>query len=442
MRRSSLTSTSEAPLMAGRCSVVVITCHDLGRHLGCHGVPSVRSPNLDRLAASGVLFEQAFCTAPQCSPARGTLATGRYPHAIGLLGLAHAPFDWDIDAEVVPIARHLQAQGWQTHLFGLQHITIDVRRLGFDAIHPHERPAALSAGVATQFEALFADLPDAPVYVEVNLEEPHRPYDQGGCLPDSANGVHIPPYVAATPAAAEEFAALQGAIHQADSAIGRILAAIERSAHAERTLIVFAADHGIAMPRAKCTLYDPGIAVTLMLRGPMLPAGRRVAGMVSTIDVVPTICDLAGIAAPDRVDGHSLRAAIDGGRGRTSIFAEKTYHSYFDPMRCIRTDRWKLIRNFEASFAVEVPGDVQQGAIFREDPSRYSGAAHPPVELYDLLADAHETRNLAASPDHGDILAGLGREIDAWMRDTGDPLLSAGILSPRRRALRSTGGIG
>src|SRR5690242_4669301 len=159
-----------------RPHVVQITCHDLGRFLGCYGVATVRTPNLDRLAAGGVRCERAFATAPGCSPSRATLATGRYPHANGVMGLAHDGFGWDLNPDEVHIATRLRAHGYETHLFGLQHVTMQIERLGFD--HVHRR--GLGPEVAEDVEALLASSAAQPRYLEINLEEPHRPYDQGG----------------------------------------------------------------------------------------------------------------------------------------------------------------------------------------------------------------------------------------------------------------------
>ena len=115
------------------------------------------------------------------------------------------------------------------------------------------------------------------------------------------------------------------------------------------------------------------------------------------------------------------------------LFRSKTFHSYYDPMRCVRTRRHKLIRNFEMAFAVEVPGDIQAGPIFRADPTRYSKDRASLVELYDLEADPLEQRNLAGTNDVAGIEERLSAELWRWMRETNDPLLNGPIASPRYR---------
>ena len=104
-------------------NILFITCHDLGRHLGCYGVPTVHTPELDRLAASGVRLTRAFATAPSCSPSRAAIATGRYPHANGVMGLAHPPFGWDLHPGERHLAQLLGDAGYDTHLFGFQHVS-------------------------------------------------------------------------------------------------------------------------------------------------------------------------------------------------------------------------------------------------------------------------------------------------------------------------------
>ena len=413
--------------------ILVLTCHDLGRHLGCYGVGTVQTPHIDRLGAAGARFERAFCTSPGCSPSRAALATGRYPHSNGVMGLTHPPFNWDLGPEERHIAQILGAAGYETHLFGHQHVSTRAGRLGFDTVHgPLPALGRDVAALLTRF--LEAKAPDRPLYLEVNLEEPHRPYDQGGARPDRERGVSVPAYLPQDAASHEEMAALQGAIRQADGAVGAIVQALEGAGFSRNTLLVFTADHGLAMPRAKCTLYDPGIEIALILRWPEggVEDGRVLHPMVSNVDLLPTLLQAAGVPAPPGLQGRSLLPLLRGEPfvEREAAFAEKTYHSYYDPMRAIRTERFKYIRNFETAFEVEVPGDVQLGAIFREHVELYHAGQHPPAELYDLTEDPLERHNLAGEGQLAEAQGRLDAALWSWMAETGDPLLRGPVPSP------------
>ncbi|HUE69012.1 MAG TPA: sulfatase [Candidatus Acidoferrum sp.] len=391
-----------------------MTTHDIGRHLHCYGHGSVVSPNLDALAREGVRYASCFATAPQCSPSRASLATGMYPHNNGVMGLAHSGFDWELG---VPHAAAVFAgHGFESHLFGGQHVTPHPKRLGFTQINP--------AGAGA--EAL-ARAEGKRLYLEINFEETHRPYPPAGEPPA---GIEIPGYLPDIPEAVEEMAAVEQAIAAMDAAAGRFLEAIEHAGRAREAFVVFTTDHGLAMPRAKCTLYDPGIEVALLARWPAggVSGGGVQTRMVSNIDILPTLLVAAGLPVPDGVQGTPLSD------GRDAIFAEKTFHSYYDPMRCVRDARHKYIRNFESAFAVEVPADIQAGPIFRADPSRYSRDRPSMVELYDLEADPLEMQNLAGRPDVAAIEEELADRLWRWMRETRDPLLDGPIPSPRYRS--------
>ncbi|HSS61518.1 MAG TPA: sulfatase [Candidatus Limnocylindrales bacterium] len=392
--------------------VVVMTTHDIGRRLGCYGVRSVASPNLDALAHHGVRFAQAFATAPQCSPSRASLASGIYPHNNGVMGLAHGGFDW---ALAVPHAAAMfAAAGFESHLFGGQHVTPHPERLGFTALHP-------ASAVDQVLEQSVRRL-----YLEINFEETHRPYPPAGKAPD---GLVIPGYLPDIPEAVEEMTAVEQTITTMDAAVGRVLEALDRTGRANDAFVIFTTDHGLAMPRAKCTLYDPGLEVALIARwlGGGVAGGTVRQGLVSNIDVLPTLLEAAGMPIAANMQGQSLLAP----GARDAIFAEKTFHSYYDPMRCIRTDRHKYIRNFESAFAVEVPADIQAGPIFRSNPARYSTDRPAVAELYDLEDDPLEMRNVAGQADVAEVERDLSRRLRAWMRETDDPLLNGPVASPR-----------
>ena len=432
-----------------RPNILMITCHDLGRHLGCHGVSSVSSPRLDRLAHSGTLFTNAFTTAPQCSPARGALATGRYPHCIGLLGLAHPPYEWDLHPGEQPVASVLRRSGYTTHLFGFQHISPDTNRLGFEHVHveasrtlgdAESRPKTAGSVSEEVGSWLGSEMPDGPFYAEVNLHEAHRPYEPGDWEAPPEHGTEVPPYLPDVEESRTEFAALQGAIRGADAGVGRMLHDLDEAGLTDATTVIFTSDHGLAMPRAKCTLYDPGIEVTLMMRlpGEINRAERRIDTLVSTLSVMATICDLARAPVPGTAQGRSLLPLMLGSAASegAEIFAEKTFHSYYDPMRAIRTPRHKLIRNFETTPVVEFPADIRRSPIIRARPGWFGRGIHPPVELYDLEDDPWETTNLADSDDHLGLRDELDGRLLGWMTETDDPLFGGVPSSPRtRRAL-------
>jgi arylsulfatase A-like enzyme len=418
--------------------VVLMTCHDIGRHLHCYGVETVTSPHLDALAASGVMFTQVFATAPQCSPSRASIATGLHPHNNGVMGLAHAGFDWEISPGVPHAAAIFHDLGFESHLFGNQHVSLHPERLGFDGVHPPgaEHGNASGMTVASRVEGfLEAHGSGGRFYLEINFDDTHRPYPPESTIGDRDWPV-IPPYMPAGPEAAQEMRGAEAAIREMDEAVGRVLAALEASGRADRALVLFTTDHGLAMPRAKCTLYDPGIEVALIARlgARARPATR--APLISNIDILPTMLEAAGAPVPPHVQGRSfLPLLLDQDyEPRIAVFGEKTFHSYYDPMRCIRTTAHKLIRNFETAFAVEVPGDIQLGPVFRADPGRYSTDRPAVAELYDLASDPLEQSSLSGRLEYANVERRLTDELWRWMEETDDPLLKGPVASPRYRA--------
>ncbi|SEE85697.1 sulfatase family protein [Ruania alba] len=442
-----------------RPNVLLLHCHDLGRYLGCYGVTTVRTPHLDALAADGVTFEQAFCTAPQCSPSRASLFTGRYPHSAGVMGLTHAQFAWDLYPEERHLAREFKDAGYTTSLLGVQHESRASRtpeemaaRLGFDRAVPAveragrpDRAQAVAEAACAELDRLTAG--DHPFYLQVGFVEPHRlpggtrdePGYQGFISdymePDDELGVEIPPYIEDEGECTRtELAELQGAIHHLDQAVGQVLRRLDEDGLTENTLVIFTTDHGVALPRAKCALYDPGLEVAWLMRCPRLgwTGGSRYDELVSNIDIFPTVLTAAGIEPTDRVHGRSLRPLLDGTSdgpavGRDAVYGEMTYHDYYDPRRCIRTERHKLIVNFTA--APEFM-DSSQSWRPRTTPRTPVRRFHPAVELYDLVEDPIEAHNVADDPAYESVRIELLQDLHRWMHETQDPLLDGAVTSP------------
>ena len=414
-------------------NLILIDCHDLGQHLGCYGWTSVPSPNLDALAADGVRFENSFCTAPQCSPSRAALYTGRYPHANGMFGLAHPPFGWRLHPDEIHLARYLQQAGYLTVQIGVQHVTGSdapaVHALGFDQV----MPAASAATIADHAVAFLHAPHRQPFLLNIGFPEPHR--DAQGRFkqapPDDSLGVQIPPYLPQSAAARGEFAELQGVISALDTAVGRIWAALQEHGLADDTWLLFTVDHGLAMPRAKCTLHDPGLQTALIMVAPAfgLSGGRVYDELVSNVDITPTILEMLGLPLSPQLQGLSFANLLRGEpyQQREHIFAEKTFHTAYEPQRGVRTARHKLIWNAEAGI-MNVPGDIMRSPIYPEMLDEIT-REQTAFELYDLLADPAERVNQIANPDYADIFEDLRRHLLFWLRETGDPLLHGPIAS-------------
>jgi len=176
---------------------------------------------------------------------------------------------------------------------------------------------------------------------------------------------------------------------------------------------------------SKSTLYDTGIGVTLLARWPgRIQPGGRVRGLTSHVDLLPTLLEVAGREVPEEVQGRSLLSLLNrpDGPGRECIFAEKSWHgNEYDPMRCIRTERYKYIRNFTEGWLYQMPMDIKMAPSGRVmEPTRRK--PRPEVELYDLRADPEERNNLAEDPRYREVQADLSRRLTEWQGETGDAL--------------------
>lgn len=411
-----------------RPNIIVVICHDLGQQLGCYGTSYIRSPHIDAFAESGIRFKNSFSVAPQCCPSRAALWTGRFPHANGVVGLTHAGFANDLHPNEKHLAQILRLNGYDTHLFGVQNEARAPERCG----HAHIHEGGPCGQVAQEFAKFVTgrDGADDPLFAQIGFFEPHRPFPHHDVTLLPAEEVTPPPYLPDIPEVREDLREMEASIHSADEAFGTIVESVRSSRMSENTLIVFTADHGIPFPHAKMTLYDPGIQVPLLLSGPGMPSRVVCDEMVSNVDILPTLLDLVGVPSAPNLHGRSFSGLLKQGEyiANEQIFAEKTYHVYYDPMRAVRTTRWKLIANFECAPWQETTPDYFGDARGYVEVSKAldlpsSRQYHPPYELYDLERDPHELSDLADDPDYRATRDQLAAALCKWMEDTEDPLL-------------------
>ena len=412
-----------------RPNIIKIICHDIGKHLGCYGVKTVSTRAIDSLAKNGILFNNAFATSSGCSPSRSALATGRYPHNTGVLGLAHAHFGWNLDKKIHHISKYLSDNNYITTLFGLQHITYQEESLGFHRIFP-ERPA--DDVVKNLKDNLAGKFLNKPFYEEINFFEPHRPFDFGEVKPFTSKGIFIPKYIPTSIHSRKEFAAMQGAIKKLDDSILEILKILKKKNLYKSTIILFTTDHGIPFPRAKGTLFDAGIETSLIIHYPKLKFNnKKFNQLISNIDILPTLLDFAKIKIPKKIQGKSFYPLLLNKKytENKEIFAEKTYHEGFDPIRCVRNNNYKLIINFDSDRTIRVPSDIMNGGTYQTMLNTLINVRER-YELYDMQLDKHEINNLANDEKFKTIKDQLTEKVKVWMKFTKDPLLLNQIQSP------------
>ncbi len=401
-------------------NLLIVHWHDLGRYLGVYGHADVASPRLDRLAAEGILFTRAHATAPLCSPSRGSLFTGRYPQSNGLVGLAH--HGWEYRAGVRTLAHLLGESGWFTALFGMQHETSFPARLGFEEFDVSNSYCEYVVERATD---RLRDIPGRPrpFLLTAGFFETHRPYPHDRYVPADPARVTVPAYLPDTPEVRQDLADFYGSIAVADAAVGGLLDTLDDTGLDRDTWVVFMTDHGAALPRAKSTLYDAGTGIALIIRP---PRGRQIPPRVydelfSGVDLVPTLLEFLGLDVPEQIDGLShagnlLQYQQRHGEVRSAVYTTKTYHDSFDPIRAVRTKEYSYIENYVSRPLLDLPWDIEESPSGRAV-SPCVGGPRPERELYDLVADPDERKNLFIGGGDGRWVEAVARELALLLND-------------------------
>lgn len=414
--------------MAARPNILYIHSHDTGRYIQPYG-HAVPTPSLQRLAEQGVMFRQAFCAAPTCSPSRAALLTGQCAHSAGMLGLAHRGF-------VMPdyskhLASFLRSAGYTTALAGVQHEAPDAAMIGYDRLllKPADWAKTLEHNEAA---VRFLQSPPEPFFLSVGFFETHEPFHAPTAAEDERFSP-VPPPLPDVPAVRSDMACFRASARVLDQCYGTILSALERSGLADRTLVICTTDHGIPLPGMKCNLTDHGIGVYLVMRGPGGFAGGRVCdAMVSHVDVFPTICDLARIDPPPWLQGFSMMPLVrdQTQQIRDELYAEVTYHAAYEPQRCVRTLRHKYIRRFDGRTRRVLANCDDTASKVHMLSVGWSEQPIAEEMLFDVALDPQERDNLAARPEHAATLADMRRRLADWMTRTDDPLLRGPVTPP------------
>ncbi len=419
-----------------RPNILWLIAEDFGPHLGCYGAKEVWTPHLDRLAADGVRYTRFFTTAPVCSPSRSAFMTGMYQTTIG----AHNHRSHRDDGYALPD--------------GVRLLTDWFRDAGYFTANVRELPARFGFRGAGKTDWNFSyqgkpfdsdrwsDLKtNQPFFAQINFQETHRKF-HAPKRADSAK-VELPPWTPDHPVARADWAEYLDSATELDRKIGLVLQQLEADGLADNTVIVFFGDNGQAHVRGKQFCYDSGLHVPLLIRWAksfaapkQFKPGAVDGRLLMSIDLAPTMLDLAGAPVPPKMQGQPFlgdRAAtpreyVFGARDR----CDETVFRF----RTVRDARYRYIRNFtpERPFLQTNEYKEKQYPVWNLLKELHAAGklataqeflcapTMPEEEFYDLDTDPHEVNNLAqsAKPEHQTALKRLRAALEQWIDDTRD----------------------
>ncbi|MBD3229165.1 MAG: sulfatase-like hydrolase/transferase [Candidatus Lokiarchaeota archaeon] len=425
-------------------NIILFITHDQGQFLGCYDeqVPNnLNTPNIDNLAKNGVKFVNHFCTAPQCTPSRGSLQTSLYPHQNGLMGLVNR--GWTLPKINKTIPMYLRENGYTTHLIGFQHESKNEETLGYDTVSKRVPEYQYSCKyLVDEYIKFLIDHKDdeKPYFLCIGTPEVHRPYIMWG-NPVEIDSVKVPPYLKDCYKVRRDLAEFYGAIQATDKIVGQIIKCLEKTKQKAETLFIYTTDHGEAFPRAKCTLYDPGIKTLLVMHHPnseLFNSGKTINSFTINLDILPSLIDLVGAKQPENIEGKSFIPLLKGEviSIHDEIYIEKSFHEIYDPIRAIRDEDFKFIKNFEKRDTLYyMPKDIMRG-FSGEVMKKIYKKPRPSEELYDLNKDPNEFINLINDPEYSHIANKLREKLNKWMKRTNDPLLN-GKIKPQPSVIQN-----
>ncbi len=285
--------------------------------------------------------------------------------------------------------------------------------------------------------------PEAPFFLSCGFFETHREFPAPGPAEDPRYTLPPAP-LPDTPATRADMAAFKASARIMDESMGRVLDAVSRAGLAGNTLVIVTTDHGIAFPRMKCNLNQHGMGVMLMMRGPGGFGGGKVSdSLVSHIDLFPTICEVAGLAAPSYLQGRSMMPLVRGEKTeiRDHLFGEVSYHAAYEPARCVRTHRYSYVRRFDQRGKPNLPNCDDGPSKSHWLDTGWRNQLIDAEALYDLAFDPSESRNLAASRAHRPALDRMRGSLGDWMKETRDPLLSGAVPAPKGARVNDPDGL-
>jgi len=430
----------------GRPNVIVFIGDDISwNDFGCYGNGAARTPHIDKLAANGLRFDNAYLTASSCSPSRCSIITGRYPHNNGKAAELHLPIAWNLP--MFPAL--LRDSGYYTILSGKDHMARSAAPGGQPALsEPWSakdggRSKQNSGGHANWLKSVRERPEDKPFFAWFAAYDAHRNWDADGQWDDAAYGprhqpedVIVPPFLIDDAQTRDDLASYYNEVTRYDHFIGKVVDELEARGELDNTLIFVLADNGRPFPRAKTRLHDSGMKTALVAHWPagIKAKGTNPKSLVSVIDLAPTILQAAGVTSPETFQGVPLQPMFADADAtvRKAAFSEHNWHDYAAHGRSVRVGDFLYIKNNRTELAWQGPADSVRSASHKalqtaRDANQLSPAQadvflapRPGEELYQVSEDPFQLNNLIAEESLAETTDQLRSLLDEWTEQTAD----------------------
>jgi len=401
---------------------------------GCYGNQGVRTPNIDRLAANGIRFTNAYLTASSCSPSRASIITGRYPHNNGKAAELHLPI-----ADHLPwLPESLRDAGYYSAISGKHHMKRENPR----GRNPFDHVDGNRGGEANWVSVTQNRPKNQPFFFWFAAYDAHRAWDADGDWIEEDYGpktnpaaVRVPPFLVVEAPTRQDLASYYKEIIRFDYFIGEVAEELRRQDVLNDTLMFVFADNGSPFPRAKTRLHDSGMKTALVAHWPNGIRSKGVSdSLVSVIDLAPTLIELAGLKVGPTFQGVSLAPVFKNRyrNVRKYAFSEHNWHDYEALGRSARTKEYLYIVNDRPDAPWQGPADSVRSPSFSQLLNRQQNeslteaqadvllAPRPRTELYKTVTDPHQLDNISGKPEYAALEKRLGKVLSDWWRITGD----------------------
>ncbi len=412
-----------------RPNILWITSEDNSpTYVGCYGNPFATTPNIDRLAAEGILYENAFSTAPVCAPTRSTIITGVYPPSMG--------------------TQHMRSTNAIPNSITLYPLLL--RQAGYYCTNNHKEdyniPKRTDVWDESSNKATYKNRKSGqPFFAIFNFTESHehvihKPLPLKALRHDPAK-VELPPYQPDTLEIRHDWAQYYDKVEDMDKRVGRALAELEKEGLAEDTIVFYYSDHGGVLPRSKRFCFDTGLKVPMVIHFPrnyqnMAPGkpGTRTDRLVSFVDLPPTLLSLIGAPIPKFLQGSAF-VGKEQAKPRDYVYSFRgRMDERYDMVRTVRDKKFRYRKNFmphriygqHVWYLWKAPAMRSWEKMYKEGKCNKIQSIFwqpkPAEELYDITADPWEVHNLADDPAHRETLLRMRKACRGWimeMRDSG-----------------------